>query len=69
MFYRKAPSYRGKRLWNKLPLHIQAAESKVVFKTKVKGWFGTDLKGKRERILKVRKEKKKVRKKRSFDPP
>ena len=36
---KKGPQYRGIKLWNALPLHVQAAQSKALFKEKTKVGF------------------------------
>ena len=56
--YKKGPSYRGRQLWNKLPHGIQTAETKAIFKAKIKKWYNTDMKGKREALLKRRRKRK-----------
>ena len=50
-FYKKGPAFTGGKLWNALPLALQQAESKFIFKKKIKNWYGTNLKGLRKAIL------------------
>ena len=54
---KKSPMYRGKMLWNKLPLDVQLAETKEIFKRKTKVWFETNMKGKRAALLEKRRSR------------
>ena len=55
--YKKSPTYRGKKLWNKMPHFIQLSETKEIFKARTKVWFGTNMKGKRALLLGKRKSR------------
>ena len=54
--YKRGPSYSGRQLWNKLPYGIQTAETKAVFKAKIKKWYKTDMK--RAALLERRRKRK-----------
>ena len=49
--YSKSPMYRGMQLWNSLPEHLQKIEIKSTFKTALKRFLGTNMKGMRRALL------------------
>ena len=56
--YKKGPFYRGALLWNDLSEEAQAVPDKFSFKTCAKKVLGSNMKGMRNKLLKLRRNRK-----------